>query len=176
MDIIPNEIKKKIFLFWAEHPTAIIIKKALTILDRGSYSYRIFNINGRKDIIFSEDNSDRDFQEEFWNNLIGYIRLHKELQEHWRISREVDEMSRNDKDVKYTEHKTARILRNYGGMSFTRLEKNIDWVSGYQDSATKKQNISFIFNRIIKFIQFTNKFNYFLVNDSYSTCRSSTRS
>jgi hypothetical protein len=111
MDIIPNEIKKKIFLFWAEHPTAIIMKKSLTILDRGSYSYRIFNINGRKDIIFSEDNSDRDFQEEFWNNLIGYIRLHKELQEHWRISREVDEMSRNDKDVKYIEHKTARILR-----------------------------------------------------------------
>ena len=111
MDIIPIEIKKKIFLFWADHPTAIIMKKALTILDRGSYSYRIFNINGRKDIFFSEDNSDRDFQEEFWNNLIGYIRLHKELQEHWRMSREVDEMSRNDKDVKYTEHKAALRLR-----------------------------------------------------------------
>ena len=87
------------------------MKKVVTILNRGSYSYRIFNINGRKDIIFNEDNSDRDFQEEFWNHLIGYIRLQKELQEHWRMSREVDEMSRNDKDVKYTEHKTALILR-----------------------------------------------------------------
>ena len=36
MDIIPNDFFLKIFLFWAEHPTAIIMKKALTILDRGT--------------------------------------------------------------------------------------------------------------------------------------------
>ena len=116
------------------------MKKALTIQDRGSYSYRILNINGRKDIIFSEVNSDRDFQEEFWNNLIGYIRLHQEMQEHWRISREVDEMSRNDKDVKYTEHETARILRQlwrdefYSPLKEHRLD---EWLSRFCNQKAK---------------------------------------
>ena len=69
MDIIkllPNEIKNKIFQYWAEHPLATIFKKHIKILyfhvdtPRECFSFKIIDIKRNRDCIvgFNRINED----------------------------------------------------------------------------------------------------------------------